>query len=312
MPEISPISLDVVLTLSQSKTRARAAKIIYKRLKKQQSSSSLDFTDVAILAVGRVSTSGADPAVVISAGGADPADVVVSASGADSASTFISAGILVTAGPSVLSAPSSPIRDPAKGKAIATPSSPVTASSDKELADQQAVIFEAERQELLEQELKQSLNAEQVYLDNTMLVPQGEGSGTPTEPHHTPSPEAHPTSHTTHSSPTHPPVTTASIPTVTPSETTPIRQYTRKARIAQSSTLPTIADEPASPLRDVSQVSIAETTSTELPPLKDKSMWSDQEKRIQKIDRLARYLLIQGLSNDIYSLIDSNKTAKDL
>nr|GEY51628.1 hypothetical protein [Tanacetum cinerariifolium] len=44
----------------------------------------------------------------------------------------------------------------------------------------------------------------------------------------------------------------------------------------------------------------------------DKSMWSDQEKRIQKIDRLARSLLIQGLPNDIYSLIDSNKTAKDL
>nr|GFC87566.1 hypothetical protein [Tanacetum cinerariifolium] len=49
-----------------------------------------------------------------------------------------------------------------------------------------------------------------------------------------------------------------------------------------------------------------------LPPLKDKSMWSDQEKRIQKIDRLARSLMIQGLSNDIYSLIDSNKTTKDL
>nr|GFD33927.1 hypothetical protein [Tanacetum cinerariifolium] len=41
-------------------------------------------------------------------------------------------------------------------------------------------------------------------------------------------------------------------------------------------------------------------------------MWSDQEKRIQKIDRLARSLLIQGLPNDIYSLINSNKTAKDL
>nr|GEW27171.1 hypothetical protein [Tanacetum cinerariifolium] len=34
--------------------------------------------------------------------------------------------------------------------------------------------------------------------------------------------------------------------------------------------------------------------------------------QIQKIDRLARSLLIQVLSNDIYSLIDSNKTAKDL
>nr|GEY54181.1 hypothetical protein [Tanacetum cinerariifolium] len=49
-----------------------------------------------------------------------------------------------------------------------------------------------------------------------------------------------------------------------------------------------------------------------LPPLKDKSMWYDQEKRVQNIDCLARSLLIQGLPNDIYSLIDSNKTAKDL
>nr|GEZ55617.1 BED zinc finger, hAT family dimerization domain [Tanacetum cinerariifolium] len=66
------------------------------------------------------------------------------------------------------------------------------------------------------------------------------------------------------------------------------------------------------PLPRVNQVSIAGTTSTEQLPLKDKSMWSNQEKRIQKIDRLARSLLIQGLPNDIYSLIDSNKTAKDL
>nr|GEY90747.1 hypothetical protein [Tanacetum cinerariifolium] len=41
-------------------------------------------------------------------------------------------------------------------------------------------------------------------------------------------------------------------------------------------------------------------------------MWSDEEKRIQKINRLVRSLLIQGLSNDIYSLIDSKKIAKDL
>nr|GFB44877.1 hypothetical protein [Tanacetum cinerariifolium] len=66
------------------------------------------------------------------------------------------------------------------------------------------------------------------------------------------------------------------------------------------------------PLPRVTQVSIARTTSTEQPPLKDKSMWSTQEKRVQKIDRLARSLLIQGLPNDIYSLIDSNKTRKDL
>nr|GEU64557.1 hypothetical protein [Tanacetum cinerariifolium] len=59
------------------------------------------------------------------------------------------------------------------------------------------------------------------------------------------------------------------------------------------------------PLPLVTQVSIAGTTSTEKPPLKDKSI-------VQPIDCLARSLLIQGLSNDIYSLIDSNKTAKDL
>nr|GFB31321.1 hypothetical protein [Tanacetum cinerariifolium] len=64
----------------------------------------------------------------------------------------------------------------------------------------------------------------------------GEGSGTPTEPHHTPSPEAQPPSHTTQSSSSLPPVTTT-IPTVTPSETPPIKQYTRRARIAQSLTL---------------------------------------------------------------------------
>nr|GEX63268.1 integrase, catalytic region, zinc finger, CCHC-type, peptidase aspartic, catalytic [Tanacetum cinerariifolium] len=66
------------------------------------------------------------------------------------------------------------------------------------------------------------------------------------------------------------------------------------------------------PLPRITQVFIAGTSLTEQPPLKDKSMWSNQEKTIQKIDRLARSLLIQGLSNDIYSLIASNKTAKDL
>nr|GEW55095.1 hypothetical protein [Tanacetum cinerariifolium] len=94
-----------------------------------------------------------------------------------------------------------------------------------------------------------------------MLVPQGEGSSTPTEPHHTPSPKAQQTLHTTHSSPTHPPVTTASIPTVTPSKTTPIRQYTRRARIAQSYALPPVVDEPASPLRDVSEGEACPTDS---------------------------------------------------
>nr|GEW29878.1 hypothetical protein [Tanacetum cinerariifolium] len=92
-----------------------------------------------------------------------------------------------------------------------------------------------------------------VPLFDIMLVQQGEGSGTPTEPHHTPSPEAPSPSHTTHTSPSLPLVTTTSILTVTPTETTPIRQYTRRARIAQSSALPTVVNKPASPQRDVSQ-----------------------------------------------------------
>nr|GEY45506.1 hypothetical protein [Tanacetum cinerariifolium] len=58
-----------------------------------------------------------------------------------------------------------------------------------------------------------------------MLVTMGEGSGTPTEPHHTPSPEAQQTSSTTHSSPSLPP----------------------------SSALPPVADEPTSLIGDDSQ-----------------------------------------------------------
>nr|GFD50509.1 hypothetical protein [Tanacetum cinerariifolium] len=78
-----------------------------------------------------------------------------------------------------------------------------------------------------------------------MLVQQGEGSGIPTEPHHTPSPKAT-SSHPTTSSIPLPSIPTAPIPIVTQSDTTPIIQYTRRARIAQSSSLPTVADEPVS------------------------------------------------------------------
>nr|GEY41647.1 hypothetical protein [Tanacetum cinerariifolium] len=78
----------------------------------------------------------------------------------------------------------------------------------------------------------------------------GEGSGTPTEPHHTPSPEAQSPSHTTHTSPTLPPITTTSIPTVTLSDTPIVSQGEacptdssfiadkERATIDKSSTLP--------------------------------------------------------------------------
>nr|GFC71044.1 hypothetical protein [Tanacetum cinerariifolium] len=50
-----------------------------------------------------------------------------------------------------------------------------------------------------------------------------------------------------------PSIPTAPIPPVTQPVTTPIIQYSRRVRIDQSSALLTIADEPASPVRDVSE-----------------------------------------------------------
>nr|GFB02854.1 hypothetical protein [Tanacetum cinerariifolium] len=82
-------------------------------------------------------------------------------------------------------------------------------------------------------------------LFDTILVHQGNGSGTPTEPHHTITPEAD-ISHPTTSSILLPSLSTAPIPPVSQTNTTPIRQYSRRARIAQSSALLTVADEPAS------------------------------------------------------------------
>nr|GEW36873.1 hypothetical protein [Tanacetum cinerariifolium] len=79
---------------------------------------------------------------------------------------------------------------------------------------------------------------------------QGEGSGTPTESHHTPTSEASQSSQHQLSSPSLLPVPTAPLPTVIPTDITSLRHYTRRARIAQSLTLPPIADEPASLIRD--------------------------------------------------------------
>nr|GFC04875.1 hypothetical protein [Tanacetum cinerariifolium] len=62
----------------------------------------------------------------------------------------------------------------------------------------------------------------------------------------------------------------------------------------------------------ITQESLAGNAQNVPPPLKAPKFWNAEEKKTRKIDRLARSLLIQGLSNDIYSLIDSNETAKDL
>nr|GFB27725.1 hypothetical protein [Tanacetum cinerariifolium] len=89
----------------------------------------------------------------------------------------------------------------------------------------------------------------------------GEGSGTPIKPHYTPSPEAPQSPQHDLSSSIHPPITTATIPTIIPTNIPTLRQYSKRAMIAQSSALPIAVDEPASPLGDDSQGEACPTIS---------------------------------------------------
>nr|GEY48488.1 hypothetical protein [Tanacetum cinerariifolium] len=73
-----------------------------------------------------------------------------------------------------------------------------------------------------------------------------EGLGTPTEPHHTPSLEAQQSPHTAPSSPSQPIETTKTILTSSPTAIPTLRQYSRRARIAQSIALLTAQIEMAS------------------------------------------------------------------
>nr|GFA29474.1 hypothetical protein [Tanacetum cinerariifolium] len=66
------------------------------------------------------------------------------------------------------------------------------------------------------------------------------------------------------------------------------------------------------PLPVIAQVSLVGTAHNVPPTLKDAKFWTAKEENTQKIDRLGRSLLIQRIPNDIYSLINSNETAKDL
>nr|GEV80808.1 putative ribonuclease H-like domain-containing protein [Tanacetum cinerariifolium] len=95
----------------------------------QKSSSGLDFTDVDIPAGGLDSTGGLD-----CAGGLNFTGGLDSAGGVDSTGGLTSSSIFVVAGPTVPAKSSSPLRDPSKGKT----------------------------------ELRQSINAEQVYLDSLL------------------------------------------------------------------------------------------------------------------------------------------------
>nr|GEY05015.1 reverse transcriptase domain-containing protein [Tanacetum cinerariifolium] len=56
----------------------------------------------------------------------------------------------------------------------------------------------------------------------------------------------------------------------------------------------------------VTQVSIVGTSSTEQPPLKDKYMWSDQEKKIQKIDHPNKNLMDINI-DALYNILKQNQ-----
>nr|GEX63140.1 hypothetical protein [Tanacetum cinerariifolium] len=86
--------------------------------------------------------------------------------------------------------------------------------------------------------------------------------GTPTEPHHPPTPEATPSPQYELSSSSLLPVTTKQLPTVIPSANPPLRQYTKRNRIAQSLVLPTITDEPATSIGDDNQGEACPTVSS--------------------------------------------------
>nr|GEV01299.1 copia protein [Tanacetum cinerariifolium] len=82
-----------------------------------------------------------------------------------------------------------------------------------------------------------SFSGRTVPLFDSMLVPQGEGSGTPTEPHHTPSPEAQQSPQHDLSSSIHLPVTTETIPTDFPT-VSGLEAEQDKENIIKTSTLP--------------------------------------------------------------------------
>nr|GEX72391.1 hypothetical protein [Tanacetum cinerariifolium] len=96
----------------------------------------------------------------------------------------------------------------------------------------------------------------------TVDVTQGEGSATPTEPHHTPSSQEQHSPHHDPSLPSHPTTTTEPIHQ-TPTENPTLRRYTRMAiRIAQSKALSPAADKPASLLRNDRQREAFPTVSS--------------------------------------------------
>nr|GEV85184.1 hypothetical protein [Tanacetum cinerariifolium] len=149
----------------------------------------------------------------------------------------------------------------------------------------------------------------------------GEGSGTQTKPHHTPSPEVQQSPHIDSPLPIHPTTSTDIIPTTTPTEIPTLRQYSRRAtRIAQSKPLPTAADVSASPLGDDSQgeafliVSGLEARQDRKNIIKTSTLPHDSTRRkIEMASKIAAQdLEISNLKERIKLLKDKEKGSAEL
>nr|GEX72921.1 RNA-directed DNA polymerase, eukaryota, reverse transcriptase zinc-binding domain protein [Tanacetum cinerariifolium] len=145
----------------------------------------------------------------------------------------------------------------------------------------------------------------------------GEGSATPTKPHHTTSPQEQHSPHHDPSSPSHPTVTTKTIsqtPTETPTATPTLRRYTRRAiQIAQSKALSPTADESASLLRDDRQGEAFPTVSS-LDARQDRenitktsALPHESSPRVTSLDTNEGNLEISGLKARVKFLEDKDR-----
>nr|GEW66166.1 hypothetical protein [Tanacetum cinerariifolium] len=173
----------------------------------------------------------------------------------------ICSGSIPTASPPAAEVPTSSDVVPTTSPVFTTATvvTPYRRKKGKEIIVETETPKKKKVQEQIDAQVARDLE-EQMAREDQRMSEHGEGSGTPTKPHHTPSLEVT-SSHPSTSSIPLPSIPTAPIPPVPQTGTTPIIQYTRRARIAQSSALPTVADEPASPVTDDSQGEACPTDS---------------------------------------------------
>nr|GEU34685.1 copia protein [Tanacetum cinerariifolium] len=163
--------------------------------------------------------------------------------------------------------------------------------TDENVADLLTKSFDAGRLSMSCEALSKEISSSILLF--LRLIPLGEGFGTSTEPHHTPSPEAQQTSPTTYSSPSLPPVSTESLPTVIPSDNPPLRQCTRRTKIAQSS--------------DRANITKTSTLPSDLTP-RVTSLVADEGSMRQKLDKLmALCISLQRQQSEMVSRFEARE-----